>query len=87
MRHFRYCLSGLLAVPIVLGPSLAHAEGKPNCSGAAKSLLTDASRELLSVSVTSKGCTIIYLVVNDGERPRKLTVRIPVPQPSGGGGH
>lgn len=81
-------IKSLAALALAVAPShdaqqgVALVQAKPvDCSDAAAEILAKTGARLLSIRPHDDRCIIVVLIVKDGERPKKMTFRVPLVVP------
>ena len=69
-------MAGSAVLPVTTPTLVARA--KSDCSDAAAQVVEKTGGQLLSVQPSGDSCVITVLVQGNGERPRKLTVKVPM---------
>lgn len=69
-------MAGSAVLPVTTPTLVARA--KSDCSDAASQVVEKTGGQLLSVQPSGDSCVITVLVQGNGERPRKVTVKVPM---------
>ena len=67
---------GSAVLPVSTPSEIARASG--DCSEAAAEVVAKTGGQLLSAQPSGDSCVITVLVQGNGQRPRKVTVRVPM---------
>ena len=69
-------MAGSAVLPVTTPTLVAHANS--DCSEAAAEVVAKTGGQLLSVQPSGDSCVITVLVQGNGQRPRKVTVKVPM---------
>jgi hypothetical protein len=69
-------MAGSAVLPVTTPTLVARANG--DCSEAAAQVVAKTGGQLLSAQPTGDSCIITVLVQGNGQRPRKVTVKVPM---------
>jgi hypothetical protein len=69
-------MAGSSVLPVTTPTQVAHASG--DCSEAAAEVVAKTGGQLLSAQPSGDSCVITVLVQGNGQRPRKVTVKVPM---------
>jgi len=69
-------LAGAVMLSVTTLTTVARANA--DCSEAAAEVVAKTGGQLLSAKPAGDSCVITVLVQNDGQRPRKVTVKVPM---------
>jgi hypothetical protein len=69
-------MAGTSVLPVATPTAVARSSG--DCSEAAAEVVAKTGGQLLSAQPAGDSCVITVLVQGNGQRPRKVTVKVPM---------